>query len=340
MEREWYELDSKDVNNSNFHNEIDKKFSNNKQKILDITILRDYLIRGIREYLYDEDFTEINIPSVVSVATEPVKIPKRELFTLDWYGKEAFLSQSAQLHKQMVIALGLDKIFVIAPFWRSEERDTKRHLSEAWSLDVEVSGIRSYNDVISVLENILKQSSEYLNENCKRILERNNFEVSPLVSPFSRITYNDSVRILKENNVNIEIGEDIGPEREYELGKLVKRRDGKDIFFVERYPDSVKKFYVAYEEGNLTSTFDLIYKGWEIASGAKRETDYRKIESRIKTFGLSTDDYKCYLDIFKNGMPEHGGFGLGLDRYFARLLNLDDARKAVLFPRTKSLISP
>jgi aspartyl-tRNA synthetase len=339
--KQWYEEDASVVNGSTYNIERENdnfKFVYNK-KTHETIRARDFLFRGIREYLQDNDFVELQMPSIVKCSTDPVQEPGRELFPIDWYGKQMYLAQSAQIHKQMAIGAGFNKVFSIAPFFRKESRNSKRHLGEAWSLDVELSGVKDHNDIINVLINTIDYGVNYLKNKMPSLTSV--IEDTELTrKPVFKITYDEAIKKLNQIGLKIRRGEDIGPEREHILGKYLKFNKDVDTFIIEKYPDSVKKFYVAHESSDLTQTFDLIYKGWEIVSGAKRETDYDKVYKCLKNEGMDLKQYKAYLEVFCRGLPKHGGFGLGLDRLLARLLNIDDIRKTLLFPRAKNITAP
>jgi len=338
------------VETSNLYKKIEsellsKRIGNNflKFKLPNKNILkfRNKVLFYIREYLSSKGFIEVETPYVVIVSTDPaVNEPENELFKVNWYGKQLFLRQSVQLHKQMLISKGFDKIFEIGPFWRAEEEKSKRHLDEACGLDVEMSRISSHNDIMILLENMISFVIDKINKEDKKLLEELNLKIETPKIPFIRITYDEAVNLLKKNKIPVEYGKDLGVYNEKKLFDILKNRFNRNFFFIEKYPATVKKFYTKKEKNNLTRTFDLLYKSWELASGAQRETNYEKILTYMNKNNLSTNKYKFYLQIFKKDMPSHGGFGLGIDRFVARLLNIDDLTKIKLFPRTKTNIIP
>lgn len=331
------------INAQNIRENIYKatqRLKSKKQRAL--FVLRSKVFQYFRDFLLESNFIEVQTPKVVVIATDPVKNPKKELFQVNWFNKKAFLAQSAQLHKQALVISGLHKIFEIAPFWRAEEQLSPRHLCEAWSLDVEMAKIKSYREITRLLEAVIHYVFSRLKKEDGSLLKLLKIKIPGTKQSFYRITYNEALELLNKNGFVIKFGEDIGFHREKALCELIKRTKKVDLFFVEQYPDTVKKFYVKKLNGtkHLTCAFDLFYKGWELASGAQRETSMIKLREKLVANNLDPKKYTFYLSLFKGKVPEHGGFGMGLDRFVARLANVDDVRRIVLFPRDKNSIVP
>jgi aspartyl-tRNA synthetase len=308
--------------------------SSQKQKL--IFEARSFIFQTVREILNKQGFVEVHLPSIAAYPTDPVKDHKKELFSVQWYNQNAYLIQSVQIHKQMLMAAGFSKVYCLSPFWRKEEKITPRHLSEAWSLDIEMAYISSEEEIMKIVEKLLSKLVVKVHIRYGKKLNITN----SLKPPFPRYSYDEVIKILRENNIKIKYGEDLGYEREEKLGKIMKKR-GIEIFFITRYPTSVKKFYTKLiDNSNLTRTFDLIWRGWEIASGAQRETNLKILKKRIKEQNLNLKDYRDFLDIFKFGAPPHGGCGIGMDRVVARILKIDSVEKVVFFPRSKNRLRP
>lgn len=303
----------------------------------DILRFRSSVIQSIRNYLNQIGFLELNFPAINIVATDPVK-SNNELFLINWYGKKAFLAQSVQLHKQMSILSGFEKIYSINNFWREEQISTPRHLAEALALDVEFR-VDDYRDLMKFTEDLIAHLSIELKNNQSISEEIRNKILIPK-TPFRKITYSQAIDLLKLNSVLIEYGEDIGYERELKLCEIIKREFGDDLFFIIDYPNTVKKFYTMEHLGDKTKTFDLLYRGWEIISGAQRENRLETLKKKITDSGLSTSEYSFYLSLFDENSPQHGGFGMGLDRFIAKIIDLNDVREVVQFPRTQEMIAP
>lgn len=297
---------------------------------------RSFIFQRTRHFLSDNGFVEVHLPSVATISTDPVPDPSKELFSVKWYEEQAYLVQSAQLHKQMLMATGFSQIYSLAPFWRAEEVMTPRHLSEAWSLDIEMAHISSEEDVMGVLEGLLPDLVEQT-----RLRYQNRLNITEsITTPIERLSYDQTIQILQQDGAKIDWGEDLGYDREKRLGEIMKSH-GIDIFFITHYPAKVKKFYTKLKEDpEYTGTFDLIWHGWEIASGAQRETNLDVLTKRIREKNLDLEDYEDFLDIFRFGVPEHGGCGVGMDRIVAKVLGLDSVRDVVLFPRSKNQLRP
>jgi len=305
-----------------------------------IFLFRDRVFKYLRDFLREKEFVEVQTPMITATATDPIRTPEGELFTLDWFGKKAYLRQSNQLYKQALVISGLNNVFELGPMWRAEERVTKRHLCESWVLDIETTNISSHRELMCFLENLIIYVINKLNKDDAELLYKLNVILPKVKKPFHTISYLQAVKMLKANGIDIKYGEDIGVLREKVLFEILNEKRPAELFFIEHYPNTVKKFYVKNIEGNLTNTFDLIFKGWELCSGAQRETNLEKIKAGLAKMGLNESKYNFYLSLFKENVPEHGGFGFGVDRFIAKLLNFDDVRKVVLFPRDQERLIP
>ncbi len=297
--------------------------------------IRSYVFQKVRQFLYQRDFLEVHLPSIVSVPTDPVKDPTKELFKLNYYGQDSYLIQSVQLHKQMLMAAGFSKIYSLAQFWRDNEIVTPRHSVESWGLDVEIAYIQDENEIMVILEDIINYVLTATVEKYHKIIKPLN-----ITYPLLRLTYDEAIRILQEHNIDITWGEDPGYEREKKLGEIMSSQ-GVNIFFVTQYPSVVKKFYTKLKKDDkYTATFDLIFDGWEIASGAQRETNIDILTRRIIEKKLNVHDYDDFLDIFRLGAPDHAGFCLGIDRFICKLLKLNSVEDSILFPRNPGKLHP
>ena len=235
-----------------------------KKKSKAILRLRSNIFNYFRDFLRKKGFIEVHFPSVNIVATDPVS-SGGELFEVNWYNRKAYLAQSVQLHKQMLILSGLEKIFSISPFWRAQEDRTPRHNSEAWSLDIEMK-IKNVKEIIFLLKGLIRHVINKSRKEDRELLDLFDFCLESSKVEFSEITYDEAVNELKKAGVEIEYGEDLGYSKELELFKLLKNKGYKDFIFIYDYPDNVKKFYTKGKKKNLTKTFDLMFKGWEIIS--------------------------------------------------------------------------
>jgi aspartyl/asparaginyl-tRNA synthetase len=304
---------------------------------LELFKIRDNIFYGIREFLRELDFIEINTPYIVGISTDPPKVDRGGTINISWPdGSPAFLRQSNQLYKQIVVTSGLSKIFEIGPFWRSETIQSYRHLQESMALDVEIRNVEELSKLYKLAYSIIVEAQ-------KRLVDFKPKKYKKLLLPDLRslpiITYEKSIELLNVKGYSIAYGEDLGLTGEAKLGQIIRADYKSDIFVIKNYPDTIKKFYTKKIDGGLTETFDIILCGWELVSGALRETNRENIEKSMKLSGLKIDDYNFYLSIVDNSVP-HGGFGMGLDRLIAKLLNLEVITDAVVFPRTFKTLIP
>ena len=297
---------------------------------------RSKALFSIRNYLFGLGFIEINTPYIVGVSTDPPKVDKGGVIEVVWPGGEqAFLRQSNQLYKQMVVVSGVEKVFEIGPFWRAESENTFRHLEESIGLDVEFSSPKSLKEVLILAYSVIYKVFEEL-----KAANMTSFEVC-LLEPdkLPIITYREAIDLLNKNGLPFKYGVDLGVVGEAKLGEIIKKRNHSDAFAITHYPSNIKKFYTKQSSSFLTETFDVIVGGWELVSGALREVDRSKIEHSMKLSGINPLDYNFYLSIVDNAV-DHGGFGLGIDRLIAKLLDIDVISDAVAFPRTFDRLIP
>ncbi|MHC1598728.1 MAG: aspartate--tRNA(Asn) ligase [Candidatus Methanofastidiosia archaeon] len=318
--------------------ELDTRLDNRfidirRPEILAIFKVRHSLLKHARDYLSNEDFLEIHTSKIISTASEG----GTELFPIQYFEKKAYLTQSPQLYKQMCMAGGLERIYEIAWYFRAEQHNTTRHLNEATAIDIEMSFINDEEDVMRILENLIHTTLKGIKEEC--IAELNLLEVELKVPevPFKRLTYDEVVEMLQEKGYNIKWGEDLGTEGERILGKEMENQ-GYEYYFIKRYPRN-KVFYLQ-PEGKYCRGFDLDCKGIELTSGGQRCHEYDTIVERMIEFGLEPENFKDYLKIFKYGMPPHGGFGFGIERWLMEMLNLNNVRECILFPRDRGRTTP
>ena len=298
-----------------------------------IFIIRHTVLESTRSFFIERGFIEVNTPKIVGAGAEG----GATLFELNYFGKKAFLSQSPQLYKQMLMA-GLTKVFEITPYFRAEKHHTTRHLNECYGIDAEIGFIDSVEDVMKVLEELVSYVHKKVAEKCKEELEFLNAKIEPIPTPFPRIKYDEAVEILQKRGVSIEWGEDFTDYHEKIIGEEMLKR-GHKLYFIVQYPWKSKPFYIM-REGEYSASFDLDYSGLEISSGGQREHRYSRLVENIKEKGLNPESFSFYLEAFKYGMPPHGGFGLGLERLLIKMLNKGNVREVILFPRDIQRLVP
>ena len=289
--------------------------------------IRTTVNHAIRTFLRAEGFLEMQTPKIISAGAEG----GATLFPVQYYDKTVYLSQSQQLYKQMMLIAGFEKIFEIGPSFRAEKSNTNRHQTEFTQLDFEMSFINDYDDVLKVCETVKNEHR----------VELEVLGVDPGVPPlpFPRVTYEEGITLLQEEGFGIRQGDDIGSEEERALGRIVKKKYGTDAYFITRWPYELKPFYIM-TEGKTSYGFDLEYKGEELCSGGQREHRHDVLCRQIEEKGLNLAEFEFYTTPFAYGAPPHGGFGMGIDRIVKKMLDLENIREAILFPRDPDRVTP
>lgn len=307
-----------------------------RHEIAAIFKIRAHILKRAREFLESKGFIDVHTPRIISTSSEG----GTELFPIAYFEKEAFLAQSPQLYKQMLMGAGFEKVYEIAKYFRAEEHNTVFHLNEITAIDVEMSFIESEEDVMHIAEELSYEMIKAAMEMEKELeILKVNLELPE--KPYPRITYDKALEILEEHGIKIQQGNDLTTEAERKLGDIMKER-GNEIYFIKNYPTEIKPFYTMPSKKNpyYSNSFDLEFRGREIVSGSQRIHDYGMLVESIKKKGLSVNSFEDYLRAFKYGMPPHGGFGLGVERFIMLLLNLGNIREAVLFPRDRNRLRP
>lgn len=299
--------------------------------------LRGKMIESMEEWFAENEYIKINTPTIAKMGAEG----GAELFPVVYYGEEAFLSQSPQLYKQMLMAAGFDKVYETGKAFRAEEFATSRHVSEISMFDVELAFIEDQHDVMDVLEDSLTYTLEQLQSKAAEELDELGVDLKVPEEDFPRIKFEEARRILEEEYDHIpDDPEDLDTKGEKLLGEYFEEK-GHPAFFVIGYPGE-KFYYMEAREGDeyQSRRFDLIYKGLELASGGQREHDLERLEKGMEEDGVDPEDVSFYLESFKFGMPPHGGYGLGLDRLVRKIAELDNVKEAILFPRDPNRLTP
>ncbi|MEM4718073.1 MAG: aspartate--tRNA(Asn) ligase [Desulfurococcaceae archaeon] len=297
--------------------------------------IRSGVLKAAREYLERNGFIEIQTPKIVAAGAEG----GATLFKVQYFEREAYLSQSPQLYKQMLIA-SFEKIYEITPYFRAEKFNTNRHLNESWGIDVEQGFIHGIEDVLKTAENLVSYIINYIKLNHSEELEILGIEVPNISPPFKRLKFTEVVDILRKEGVEVGETEDLSDSAERKLGELMMEKKHY-LYFIIGFPwTSTGFYYMREEDGIYTRKFDLDFKGLEIASGGQREHRYEKIIDALREKGLNPSDFEFYLEAFKYGMPPHGGFGLGVERLLMKILNLENIREATMFVRDRTRLVP
>ncbi len=292
------------------------------------------LVRGFRRYLDAQGFTEIFTPKIVSAGAEGGS----NLFEVDYFGQLAFLAQSPQLYKQIMVGV-FERVYEVAPVWRAEEHATSRHLNEYLSLDVEMGFIEDETEVMALEEGLIRAMLEAVREDASYEMELLGAEWPLLPKEIPRIPYQEARRILKEE-LGLKIGEDLSDAAERALGDYVREKYKSDFVFLTDYPEAIRPFYTMPKEDGLTRGFDLLFRGLEITSGGQRIHQPELILKQLEKKGMNTEGFADYIEVFRYGMPPHGGFAIGAERFTQQLLGLPNVRYARAFPRDRSRLTP
>ncbi|MGD8299958.1 MAG: aspartate--tRNA(Asn) ligase [Nitrosopumilaceae archaeon] len=301
------------------------------QKTASIFKLRHHVLASLRKTLSDKKFIEITTPKIIGSASEG----GADLFSLEYFGKTAYLAQSPQLYKEQM-TIGLERVFEISNFYRAEKSHTGRHLSEFTSVDIEAA-FMDYNDVMDVLESLIMEVYKYTSENCKKEQEVIGHSIEVPKSPFERITYTQALEELESEGEKIEFGDDL---LDSHLRIIGQKHPG--FFFLMDWPMKLKPFYIREKDENpeLSRSFDLQYGYLEISSGGTRLHNTDVLKARLKEQGLDPAAFADHLQTFDWGMPPHSGWGMGLDRLMTTLIGIDNVREVVLYPRDPDRLKP
>jgi nondiscriminating aspartyl-tRNA synthetase len=330
-----------DVFNNNLNLNLDTLFNNRhlalrNQKVKAIFRVFSELINAYGTFMRQEDFTEIKSPKILSNATEG----GANFFKIKYFEKEAYLAQSPQFYKQAGVGI-FERVFEVGTVFRAEPHFTSRHVNEYTGLDAEMGFINDFDDVMDELEKTMKFTMKWIKENCQKELTMYEAEV-PEIKEIPRIKLTEALEILEKEYGKKFEGIDIDSEGERLISEWINKEKGSDFVFLTHYPKSIRPFYSmpSQEDSSLTETFDLIFRGVEIASGGQRIHDYNQLKSNIEKHNLNPEEFKHYLDIFKYGMPPHGGWGLGSERIVQKILGLENIKEAILYPRDVKRLTP
>jgi len=314
---------------------LDSRFLDvRRPRVAAVFEIRSAALHAINQYFHDAGFTNITTPKIVAAATEG----GTELFPIAYFDKEAFLNQSPQLYKQMMMSAGCEKVYEIGPIFRAEEHNTTKHLNEATSIDIEVS-FADHIEVMRILEDLIVKTYAYVDSKCSTQLA--NLEITDFVlpkAPFPRLPYSEAIEIAKKKlEEPIKYGDDISPAAERAIGA-----DMGGHYFIVDWPSEIRPYYAMQYENDpsICKAFDLMHPRMELSSGAQREHRYDKLVKQIAQKGLNPESFDFYLRPFRYGMPPHAGWGLGAERLVMTMLGLGNVREAVLFPRDMHRLVP
>jgi len=293
-----------------------------------------------RAHWLANDFVEIHSPKLMASPSES----HAELFKLEYFEGHAYLAQSPQFYKQMAMSAGLNRVFEIGPVFRADPSFTSRHATEFVSIDMEMSWIDSHEDVMSFQEELMVKAITAVKEkHGERIKELYEIDIEIPSTPFPRIPLAEAHEIIEKRGYKVPRTDgDLDPEGERQISQYAKEELGHEFVFLTDYPKHIRPFYHMRHEGNdaLTKSYDLIWKGTEITTGAQREHRIEVLEAQAKDKGLDPEGLDFYMDFFRYGVPPHGGFGMGLTRVVMLMLELPNIREASFLFRGPNRLQP
>ncbi|MDO5852699.1 MAG: aspartate--tRNA(Asn) ligase [Thermoplasmata archaeon] len=307
-----------------------------KPEVRAIFELKSLMVDLIEEAVRGMGFTRVYTPKIGAAGAEG----GAELFRVQYFDKPAYLAQSPQLYKQILMSTGLDRVYELGPAFRAEQSNTNRHVTEFISFDGEMSWIGSQEDVMRAIEEVVDHVLTGLRDRGAKQLQILGKEINVPARPYPILTYSECLSIVQAAGLPLKEGDDLGTEGEKIVGEHMAAK-GCDLYFIAEYPEEAKPFYIMEKDGTPYSfSFDLDYKGQEISSGGQREHRYDVLVARMEKKGLDPEDFGFYLEAFRYGMPPHGGWGIGIERLLVKALDLPNIREAILFPRDPARLSP
>ncbi len=298
--------------------------------------VRAALLDGFRRSLHERGFLEVETPKILRQGAEG----GATMFALDYFEQRAYLAQSPQLYKQMLMSAGFDRIFEIAPAFRAEPSDTVRHITEFTSFDAEIAYVRDPDEIRTLLEEVVAEAVRRARDDLGKTGNPFAEQLPQAKLPFPRVTFAECERRIGRPGAE----QDLGTEDEKRVGELLEREYGNPFYFITDFPTAVKAqtFYAQRYDDRpaLTGYFDLAYRGLELASGGLREHRLDRLRANLQSAGLDPASFEAYLEAFRFGMPPHGGWGFGVDRCVQALTELPNIRETRLFPRDRYRLSP
>lgn len=297
--------------------------------------VQNIIVEAFREFLKGEGFTEIFTPKIVAEGAEGGS----EVFSVKYFEENAYLAQSPQFYKQMMVGAGFERVFEIGHAYRAEEHNTNRHLNEYVSMDIEMGFIDGFEDIMDMEEKLIGYILSNLNERGAKYIELLGASLPVIENKIPKIKFNDAINILNTIYKKTLSG-DLDPEGERLICSYVKEKYNSDFVFITHYPREKRPMYTMPSGEEETKSFDLLFRGIEITTGGQRIHNYNMLINNMLYKGLDPNNYEYYLNTFKYGIPPHGGLAIGLERLTAMILGLGNVREASLFPRDRTRLQP
>ena len=324
---------------TNIDKRLDYRFLDLRdRKVAQIFEIESAVAYAIQEYFMKNDYLQFFSPKIVGSATES----GASVFEIEYFGKKAFLAQSPQFYKQMMLIAGFEKVFEIGPVFRAEKHHTSRHLCEYTSIDFEISYIDNQRDIMNVLQGVIGYALKKIQKEKTQALEELGVSIDSQPKEWPVLSIPECNKILLSEDKELNLYEDLDAEAETIIGKYVKEKYKSDFVFVDQYPWDVRPFYTMKDDKDprLTKSFDLLYKGQELTTGGQREHRIDILTQQAIEKDFKIEDVDSYLQFFRNGAPPHGGSGTGIERFVQKILNLQNIREARLLPRDPTRLHP
>lgn len=298
--------------------------------------IQSVLSQSFGDFFTSHGFTRIFTPKIVSQGAEG----GANVFSLNYFGKNAHLAQSPQFYKQMMVASGFERVFEIGQVFRAEAHHSSRHLNEYVSLDVEIGFIDDVKEIMEWETDVLKYMISRVNDQCKRELEILDVKL-PCITEIPCLTLYEAQEILSSKYQKASPEGDLDSEGERLIGEYVREKYNSEFVFITNYPCETRPMYtMPSNDSALTESYDLLYKGLEITSGGLRIHDYEMLIKSFSSKGLNPNDFASYIEMFQYGVPPHGGFAIGLERLTANMTGVGNIRGATAFPRDLERLIP
>lgn len=300
--------------------------------------IEDAVVGAFEAFLRENGFIRAFTPSILGGISEGGS----DVFKVDYYGRPAFLRQDPQLHRQLTIAGGFDRIYDLGANWRAELSHTPRHMSEHRTIAPEAAFIQDERDVMRVEEQMVARGIERARDSCSDELSLLKIELEVPKVPFPELSFPGVYDTLEGMGRKLPRNQDIDEGSQRALAGHVKETTGSDFFFLNRFPSAPKPFYVMKVDDTpeFARSVDLVYKGLELSSGGQREHRHDRIVSQIREKGMNEEGLRWFTEPFRYGVPPHGGYSFGIERFVAYLLNLPNIKEAALFPRDPETLQP
>lgn len=298
--------------------------------------IQSTIANSFREYLSINGFTEIFTPKLVKEGAEG----GANVFEIKYFDKKAYLAQSPQFYKQMMVISGMERVFEVGSVFRAEQHSTRRHLNEYVSLDLEMGFIEDFHELMNLETKLLRFIVQRINIQNKNELEILGVTCPEIPDVIPEMKLATAMEILKSKYGRDELDGDLDPDGERLIGKHIYEETGSEFVFITHYPKNKRPMYTMPSGENETEGFDLLYRGLEITTGGLRIHNYNQLIESFNSKGLDIQNYENYLEAFKYGAPPHGGFAIGLERLTAQILGFDNIRRTTLFPRDINRLTP